>query len=148
MSDSSFKCKCATVHTSCFCSTWARQKHDKSTMSESKFWIRNLLRCYTITVLTKMLLYLLLRCYAVAGDDIIFFVICYYVVTLLPAVLLFSSLSGAPNDNFRKNTCLEDDLRSRIFEVFVVKFLACLPLLGFSNIHKMVYLPIFNGFLP
>ena len=29
-----------TVHTSCFCSTQARQKHDKSTMSESKFWIR------------------------------------------------------------------------------------------------------------
>ena len=42
--------------------------------------------------------------------------------------------SGAPNDNFRKNICSEDDLRSRIFETFVVKFLACLPLLGFSNI--------------
>ena len=33
-----------------------------------------------------------IRCYAIAGDAIIFFVICYYVVTLLPAVLLFSSL--------------------------------------------------------
>ena len=42
--------------------------------------------------------------------------------------------SGAPNDNFRKNICSEDDLRSRIFETFVVKFLACLPLPGFSNI--------------
>ena len=42
--------------------------------------------------------------------------------------------SGAPNDNFRKNICSEDDLRSRIFETFVVKFPACLPLLGFSNI--------------
>ena len=42
--------------------------------------------------------------------------------------------SGAPNDNFRKNICSEDDLRSRIFGTFVVKFLACLPLLGFSNI--------------
>ena len=41
--------------------------------------------------------------------------------------------SGAPNDNFRKNICSEDDLRFRIFETFVVKFLACLPLLGFSN---------------
>ena len=41
--------------------------------------------------------------------------------------------SGAPNDNFRKIICSEDDLRSRIFETFVVKFLACLPLLGFSN---------------
>ena len=43
-------------------------------------------------------------------------------------------LSGKPNDNFRKNICSEDDLSSRIFETFVVKFLACLPLLGFSNI--------------
>ena len=41
---------------------------------------------------------------------------------------------GAPNDNFRKNICSEDDLRSRIFGTFVVKFLACLPLLGFSDI--------------
>ena len=42
--------------------------------------------------------------------------------------------AGAPNDNFRKNICSEDDFRSRIFGTFVVKFLACLPLLGFSNI--------------
>ena len=42
--------------------------------------------------------------------------------------------SGAPNDNFRKNICSEDNLRSRIFGTFVVKFLACLPLLGFSDI--------------
>ena len=42
--------------------------------------------------------------------------------------------SGAPHDNFRKNICSEDDLRSRIFGTFVVKFFVCLPLLGFSNI--------------
>ena len=41
--------------------------------------------------------------------------------------------TGAPNDNFRENICSEDDLRSRIFGTFVVKFLVCLPLLGFSN---------------
>ena len=35
---------------------------------------------------------------------------------------------------FSENICPEDDLRSRIFETFVIKFLACLPLLGFSNI--------------
>ena len=46
--------------------------------------------------------------------------------------------SGAPNGNFRENFCSEDDLRSRIFGAFVVKFLACLPLLGFSNIYKMI----------
>ena len=43
----------------------------------------------------------------------------------------FSILAGAPNDNFRK---ISDDLISRIFGTFVEKFLACLPLLGFSNI--------------
>ena len=46
--------------------------------------------------------------------------------------------SGAPNDNFRKIICSEDDLRPRIFGSFSVKFLACPPLLGFSNIKKMV----------
>ena len=46
--------------------------------------------------------------------------------------------SGAPNGNFRENICSEDDLRTRIFGTFVVKFLACLPLLGFSNTYKMV----------
>ena len=50
-------------------------------------------------------------------------------------VILFS---GAPNGNFRENICSEDELRTRIFGTFVVKFLACLPLLGFSNIYKMV----------
>ena len=34
--------------------------------------------------------------------------------------------SGAPNDNFRKNICSEDDLRSRIFGTFVAK-ISCLP---------------------
>ena len=35
---------------------------------------------------------------------------------------------------FSENICSEDDLRSRIFGTFVVKFFASLPLLGFSNI--------------
>ena len=33
---------------------------------------------------------------------------------------------GAPNDNFRKIICWEDDLRSRILGSFSVKF-SCLP---------------------
>ena len=66
----------------------------------------------------------------------------------LPSVKKQKHDSGAPNANFRENICSEDDLRSRIFGTFVVKFLACLPLLGFSNIYKMVKLPIFNGFWP
>ena len=35
---------------------------------------------------------------------------------------------------FSENIRSEDDLRSRTFQTFVVKFLACLPILGFSNI--------------
>ena len=35
---------------------------------------------------------------------------------------------------FSENICSEDDLRSRIFGTFVENFVACLPLLGFSNI--------------
>ena len=34
---------------------------------------------------------------------------------------------------FSENICSEDDLISGIFGTFVVKFLACLPLLGFSE---------------
>ena len=39
---------------------------------------------------------------------------------------------------FLENICSEDDLRSRIFETFVIKFLAYLPLLGFLKPPKMV----------
>ena len=43
--------------------------------------------------------------------------------------------SGAPNVNFRKISVRKTLLRSRtVFGTFVVRFLACLPLLGFSNI--------------
>ena len=35
---------------------------------------------------------------------------------------------------FLENICSEDNLRSGIFGTFVVKLIACLPLLGFSNI--------------
>ena len=56
-----------------------------------------------------------------------------------------ADLLGAPNVNFWKisvRKTIWHDLRSWIFETFVVKFLACLLPLGFSNIY------IFNGFLP
>ena len=59
----------------------------------------------------------------------------YATIQLLLSKPLYT---GAPNDNFQENICSEDDLRSRIFETFVVKFLAYLPLLGFSNIYEMV----------
>ena len=45
-----------------------------------------------------------------------------------------SSLDRGTQRQFSENICSEDDLRSRIFGTFVVKFLACLPVLGFSNI--------------
>ena len=45
----------------------------------------------------------------------------------------FSS-DGGNQRQFSENISSEDDLRSRIFGTFAVKFLACLPLLGISNI--------------
>ena len=39
------------------------------------------------------------------------------------------SVSRGTQRQFSENVCWEDDLRSRIFGTFVVKFLACLPLL-------------------
>ena len=51
--------------------------------------------------------------------------------------VVIGNLAGAPKGNFREKICSEDDLRSRIFGALVVKFLACLPLLGFSNIYKV-----------
>ena len=47
------------------------------------------------------------------------------------------SIRGTPRQ-LSENICSEDDFRSRIFGAFVVKFLGRLPLLGFSNIWKMV----------
>ena len=51
-------------------------------------------------------------------------------------LVVLLNTSGAPNDNFRKIICSENNLRSRIFGSFSIKFLACLLLLGFSNIKK------------
>ena len=78
----------------------------------------------------------------------------YHRSRISPVVLNTNSESrhlkktGAPNDNFRKIICSEDDLRSRIFGSVSDKFLACLPLLGFSKFKKIAELSIFNGFLP
>ena len=47
--------------------------------------------------------------------------------------LVLSSFRGTQRQ-FSENICSEDDLRCRIFGTFVVKFLACPSLLGFSNI--------------
>ena len=49
---------------------------------------------------------------------------------------VFAGYKGTQRQ-FSENICSEDDLRSRIFGTFAVKFLACLPPLGFSNILKM-----------
>ena len=50
-----------------------------------------------------------------------------------PLFPLVSAVVRGTQRQFSENICLEDDLRSRIFGTFVVKFLACLRLLGFSN---------------
>ena len=74
------------------------------------------------------------RIIQIKSDD----VNCFKRTPLATTRKLLPPVSGAPNGNFRENICSDDDLRSRIFGAFVVKFLACLPLLGFSNIYKMV----------
>jgi len=48
--------------------------------------------------------------------------------------LLYRLKTRGTQRQFSENICSEDDFRSRIFGIFVVKFLACLSLLGFSNI--------------
>ena len=57
---------------------------------------------------------------------------------VLPAPVTVVTLFRGTQRQFLENICSEDDLRSRIFGTFVVKFLACMPLLGFSNLPKMV----------
>ena len=47
-------------------------------------------------------------------------------------LFLISQSNRGTQRQFSENICSEDDLRSGIFGAFVVKFLACLPLLGFS----------------
>ena len=49
---------------------------------------------------------------------------------------------------FSENIHSEDDLRPRIFGTFVVKFLVCLPLLGFFEHLTNGIIAHFNGFLP
>ena len=49
-------------------------------------------------------------------------------IQIVGAILIKSN-----QGQFLENICSEDDLRSRIFGTFVVKFLACLDLLRFSN---------------
>ena len=44
---------------------------------------------------------------------------------------VLSPIMRGTQRQFLENICSEDDLRSRIFATFVVKCLACLPLLGF-----------------
>ena len=66
---------------------------------------------------------------------------CFQKVTEDPVKLVLTQFSPTYSDVSycqghpkSENICSEDDLRSRIFGTFLVKFLACLPLLGFSNI--------------
>ena len=69
---------------------------------------------------------------------LIFFCLVHQCLLIVFFFLYFSlvlrQFTAAPNVNFRKNICSEDDLRSRTFGIFFVEFLACLPLLGFLNI--------------
>ena len=70
-----------------------------------------------------------------------FFLWSYYNIGIVRNCRLFEmphSVAHSPRApmqrQFSENICSKDDLRSRIFGTFFVKFLACLPLLGFSDI--------------
>jgi len=63
--------------------------------------------------------------------------------------VLSSQRTGAPNGNFRENICSEDDLRTRIFGTFVVKFLAYLLLRSyFRTSIKWYNCPFLTDFHP
>ena len=56
----------------------------------------------------------------------------YFFMSLsIPSTVL---VNRGTQRQFSENICSVDDLRSRISGTFVIKFLACLPLLGSSNI--------------
>ena len=57
----------------------------------------------------------------------------FLTIALVELVELTYIIRGTQRQ-FSEKICSEDDLRSRIFGRFVVKFLGNLPLLGFSNI--------------
>ena len=70
---------------------------------------------------------------------------CFYIYLSRLVIAIHSTLSRrnanlgqelirGTQRQFSENICSEGDLRSRIFGTFFVKFLACLPLLGFSNV--------------
>ena len=65
-------------------------------------------------------------------------------------LLIIIAIYQGQQRQFSENICSEDDLRSRIFETFVVKFLACLPLLGFSNTDLTTWYncPFLTDFYP
>ena len=54
-------------------------------------------------------------------------------VSIFQFLTVYACFRGTQRQ-FSENICSKDDLRSRIFEIFVVKFRACLHVLGFSNI--------------
>ena len=58
----------------------------------------------------------------------------FQIKSRLVLVLVHESKELSLGNKTSLHSCSEDDLRSRIFGTFVVKFLACLPLLIFSNI--------------
>ena len=70
------------------------------------------------------------------------FIKCHFVLFLISKDRIIRSTQR----QFLKNICSEDDLRSRIFGTFVVKFLACLPLLGFRTSKKLYNYPSSTDF--
>ena len=62
---------------------------------------------------------------------------------------IFKCFLRVTQRQFSENICSEDNLRSRIFGTFVVKFLGFLPLLEFLKIYKKCYnCPCLTDFYP
>ena len=59
---------------------------------------------------------------------------------------ILEPLNRGTQRQFSENICSEDDLRSRIFGTFFVKFLACLPLLGFRASKNWCNCPFSTDF--
>ena len=63
--------------------------------------------------------------------------LCHQKTQVLELITISTCISATLRDThcqFSENICSDDDLRSEIFGTFAVKFLACLPLLGYLNI--------------
>ena len=77
--------------------------------------------------------------------------LCRQKTQVLELIIISTCISATLRDThcqFSENICSDDDLRSEIFGTFAVKFLACLPLLGYWTSKKWYNWPFSTAFFP